>query len=96
MLTIDEKRKLKLLANKLDGKYQIGKNGITNNVLMLLNNALEAHELVKVSILKSVNKETNEIVLDLSSNLNCEVVQVVGRVITLYRKSKKPGFEHIL
>ena len=96
MLTTEEKTKLKFLANTLENKYQIGKNGVTNNTILLLNNAFEAHELIKVSVLKSVDKEINEIVLDLSSNLNCEVVQVVGRVLTLYRKSKRPGFKHLL
>lgn len=93
---MDQKKQLKALANSLENKYQVGKNGITNNSLVLLDKALEAHELIKVFVLKTVDKEINEIAFDIASNINCEIVQIVGRAITLYRKSKKVGFKHII
>lgn len=96
MLTTIDMQKLKSHANTIESKYQVGKNGLTNNNLILLDKALEAHELIKVSVLKNADKEINEIAFDISSNINCEIVQIVGRVITFYRKSKKPGIKHIL
>lgn len=96
MLNQDQKRHLKGLSNQLENKYQIGKNGVTANTILLINNALEAHELIKIFVLKAADKEINEIAFDVASGTNSEIVQIVGRVITLYRRSKKVGIKHVL
>ena len=88
MLTSNEKRQLKALASTLDTKYQIGKNEISDTVLAMLDKALTARELIKIDVMKSVEVPIMELALDLSSQLKAEVVQVVGRVIALYRFSK--------
>jgi RNA-binding protein len=88
MLTSAQKQQLKALASVDKTKYQVGKNEITETLLDMLDKALTARELVKVDINKSVVAPTMEIALDLSSKLNAEVVQVVGRVVVLYRRSK--------
>ena len=54
-----------------------------------INDYLEAHEIVKVSLLKSCDAEVMEVALDLCSALKAELVQTVGRSIILYRPSKK-------
>ncbi len=89
MLTSNEKRQLKALASTLDTKYQIGKNEISDTVLAMLDKALTARELIKIDVMKSVGVPIMELALDLSSRLNADVVQVVGRVIVLYRYSKE-------
>ncbi len=89
MLTNNEKKQLKALANTLDTKYQIGKNEITDTLIDMLDKALTAHELIKIDVMKAVVSPVMELALDLSSKLNAEVVSVVGRVIVLYRLNKK-------
>ena len=88
MLTPNQKRQLKGLASTLDTKYQVGKNEITDTVIAMLDKALTARELIKIDVMKSVANPIMELALDLSSRLNAELVQVVGRVIVLYRFSK--------
>ena len=88
MLTNNQKKQLKAMASTLDIKYQIGKNEITDTVISMLDKALTARELIKIDVMKSVVAPVMELALDLSSRLNAEVVQVVGRVIVLYRFSK--------
>ena len=88
MLTSDEKRQLKAIASTLDTKYQIGKNEISDTVVAMLDKALTARELIKIDVMKSVAVPIMELALDLSSRLKAEIVQVVGRVIVLYRFSK--------
>ena len=88
MLTSNEKRQLKAIASTLDTKYQVGKNEISDTVVAMLYKALTARELIKIDVMKSVEVPVMELALDLSSRLNAEVVQVVGRVIVLYRFSK--------
>ena len=89
MLTSNEKRQLKALASTLDTKYQIGKNEISDTVLAMLDKALTARELIKIDVMKAVAVPVMELALDLSSRLNADVVQVIGRVIVLYRYSKE-------
>lgn len=89
MLTNTQKKQLKGLANTLEIKYQIGKNGITPTLIESLDKGLEAHELIKVSVLKSLDLPIMEIALDLSSKLHAEVVQVLGRSIVLFRINKE-------
>ena len=89
MLTSNEKRQLKALASTLDTKYQMGKNEISDTVIAMLDKALTARELIKIDVMKAVVNPVMEIALDLSSKLNAEIVQVVGRVIVLYRYSKE-------
>lgn len=89
MLTSNEKRQLKALASTLDTKYQVGKNEISDNLVAMLDKALTARELIKIDVMKSVEVPIMELALDLSSRLNAEIVQVVGRVIVLYRMNKQ-------
>ena len=88
MLTANQKRQLKGLASTLDTKYQVGKNEISDTVVAMLDKALTARELIKIDVMKAVTSPIMELALGLSSRLNAELVQVVGRVIVLYRYSK--------
>lgn len=89
MLTQNQKKQLKTLIVQDKTKYQIGKSEVTNALLDMLDKALTARELIKVEVLKSAATPIMELTLDLSSKLHAEVVQVVGRVIVLYRKNKE-------
>lgn len=69
---------------------QVGKNGISDNTIKNLNDLFNAHELVKISVMKSAADSIKEFALDLAKLSRSEVVQVVGRQIILYRRSKEP------
>ena len=89
MLSQSEKKQLKALINQDKTKYQVGKSEVTNTLLDMLDKALTARELIKIEVLKSSTTPIMELTLDLSSKLHADVVQVVGRVIVLYRKNKE-------
>jgi len=89
MLTVKNRVKLRSLAMTLKPIYQVGKDGITSNLIEGLNLALEAHELIKISVLKTVSAPLKQIAYDLASATNSELIQVIGRQIVLYRQSKK-------
>ena len=93
MITTKQKSKLRSIALTKKAIYQIGQDGISNNLLEGLNNALEAHELIKITVLKNCSSNVNEIAFDIASNTNSEIVQIIGRNIVLYRKSKKQLIE---
>ena len=89
MLTQSEKKQLKALIVKDKTKYQIVKSEVTNSLLDMLDKALTARELIKIEVLKSATSSVMELTLDLSSKLHADVVQVVGRVIVLFRRNKE-------
>ncbi len=91
MLTNKQKAYLKGLGNSLSTIGQIGKDGITYNVVESIDNALEARELVKINVLKTCKLEMNEAAIEIAAETHSEVVQVIGRVIILWRQNRKKG-----
>lgn len=89
MLTNKEKQKLRKIAQTRRALFQIGKDNITENMIKTISDSLEAHELVKISLLKSCSLTTREAALDLASGTNSDVIQIIGRTVVLYRRSKK-------
>lgn len=89
MLSKKQKQELRKYAQSYRAVVQIGKENISDNMIKSLHDALEAHELVKISMLKTCSLSIQEAALDLSAATNSEIVQIIGRVIVLYRRSKK-------
>ncbi|OCN05664.1 RNA-binding protein [Erysipelotrichaceae bacterium MTC7] len=89
MLNGKQRRALRALAVNTKALVQIGKGGLSANLVESTEVSLEAHELVKITVLKNCDDNVKEMALDLASMTNSELVQVVGRVIVLYRPSKK-------
>ncbi|HOG00509.1 MAG TPA: YhbY family RNA-binding protein [Clostridia bacterium] len=93
-MTGKQRAKLRSMANTTPSLYQIGKGGLTPEVQEQLDSALEARELIKVTVLESCPVPAQEALTTLSERLRAEPVQSIGRKITLYRRSKeKPKIE---
>jgi len=94
MLSGKQRRFLRALGNALDPIVQVGKSGVTDNVIFSLNEALAARELVKVRVLKNCLDDTKEVAENLSKKTDSHLVQVIGRNVILYRPSQdKPLIE---
>ena len=88
MLTPKQKRELKALASNLTIRYQIGKNEISDSLIDMLDKALTAHELIKIDVMTGCSLPIMEVALDIANRLQSELVQVMGRVIILFRRNK--------
>lgn len=88
-MTSKQRAYLRGLANKIDAIFQVGKNGISDNLIMQVNDALEARELIKLNVLETSPEDIQEIANTLSEATNSVLVQTVGNKITLYRPRKK-------
>jgi RNA-binding protein len=93
MLKTKQKVKLRSLAMTLRPIFQIGKDGLSDNLIIGLNDALEAHELIKISVLKNCTLNIKEVAFDIASKTNSELIQIIGRNIVFYRQSKKQLIE---
>ncbi len=67
--------------------YQLGKNGITDEFLKTLDEALSSRELIKITVLKSAFYTPKEAMAVICDALSCEPVSAVGSKMVLYRKA---------
>lgn len=88
MLTGKQKRYLRSLAHHLDPIFQIGKGGLNEHLFRHVEEAIETRELIKVSVLNNSLEEAREIAPELAEKTGCELVQVIGKTIVLYKESK--------
>lgn len=87
MLTGKQKGFLRSKAHHLQPLFQIGKNGLTESVIVQIEEALEAKELIKVNILQNCGEDKKEIAGTLAERENMNIVQTIGNVIVLYKES---------
>lgn len=88
MLTKENKKLLRSMAHQLNSNIQIGKGGLSENLITNLDTDLEAHELVKVTLLKTCDLDVNEAAIQCAADTGSEIVQMIGRTFVLYRQSK--------
>lgn len=87
-MTTKQRAFLKGMAMNIDPIYQVGKSSITPEFTTGIAEALEARELIKISVLKNCADDPREIAAVLGERTGSEVVQVIGKKIILYKKSK--------
>ncbi len=95
-MTSKQRSYLKGLAMNLDSVFQIGKSSLTPEVTEAVNEALEARELLKITVLKNCLDDGRSIAEVLAERTRSEVVQVIGRKIILYRPAKDAAKRKII
>ena len=96
-LTSKQRAQLRGLANTIDTIVQVGKDGITENVIAQVNEALEARELIKGRVLdNNIEYDARLAAEELAKATRSEVVQVIGSKFVLYREThSKPKEKRI-
>ena len=85
-MTSKERAALRGQANSLNVLFQVGKGGISENLIEETNGALKARELIKLRVLTETSPVTaHEAAEEIASKTSSEVVQVIGGVMVLYR-----------
>ena len=95
ILTPKQRAYLKGLANSIHDRYQFGKGEVDDSFVELIDKALEAKELIKVGLLQNAEITADEVATELVKRLDCGLVQKIGRIIVLFRPSKKHPTIHI-
>ena len=81
-----QKAKLKSLANKHKVMFQIGQNGLTDNVINNIFDNLRKYEVGKITVLKSSPESIDDIASKLNE-LGINVVGKIGKVLSVYRQN---------
>ena len=94
MITSKQRAYLRGLANDYPVILQIGKGGLTENLVKTVSDALEARELIKLHILENSGEDPYTVANELAAAVSADVVAVTGKKAVLYRRSsKKPVIE---
>ena len=86
-MTGKQKSFLRGLAHDYQPIIQIGKNLVTDATLETVDKALEARELIKISVLQNCMADSKEVATVIADKVGAEVIQVIGRTIILYKRS---------
>ena len=95
-MTTKQRAYLKSLAMTMDPIFQVGKNSITPELTNAIAEALEARELIKISVLKNCIDDPREIAELVAERTRSQVVQVIGKKIVLYKESKDKNKKIVL
>ena len=88
-MTSKQRAYLRSLANKINPIFQIGKTGLSQNLLNQLSDALEARELIKINVLETAPDTSKNLSLEIAERTSSIVIQVIGNKITLFRQKEK-------
>ncbi len=90
-LTGKQKAKLKSIGQTQKVMVQIGDKGVTENVINSLNEALEAHELIKISIQHPQRDVRKEMIAELAQKSESHIVNIIGKTALLFKENtEKP------
>ncbi len=88
-LTKQQLRNFRSQAHHLKPVLMVGEKGITENLTSELERVLEDHELIKVTIASADRDERKSLTQTLCKTSGALLIQTIGRISVLYRKSKK-------
>ena len=87
-MTTKQRAYLKTLAMTMEPIFQVGKSSMTPGLTQAISEALEARELIKISVLKNCADDPRELAEIIAERTRSEIVQVIGKKIVLYREGK--------
>lgn len=95
-LTSKQRKYLRSMAHALDPVLIVGKDNVTSGTVSLANEALEARELIKCSVLDTSSLTAREAADELARMTRSECVQVIGRKFSLYRETHRKDVKKIV
>lgn len=87
-MTTKQRAYLKSLAMTMEPIFQVGKSSMTPGLTAAISEALEARELIKISVLKNCADDSRELAEIIAGRTRSQIVQVIGKKIVLYREGK--------
>ncbi len=87
-MTSKQRSYLKGLAMNIDPIVQVGKGGVTPELVTGVSECFNTRELIKLTVLKNCMDDPNMIAQTIAERSGSQVVQVIGRKIVLYKRDK--------
>lgn len=90
-LTSEQKKRLRNVAHTLNPIVMVGGNGLSENVQLEVDRALEDHELIKVKFAVGDRDLKRQLIKELVGIVEAELVQEIGNIAVLYRPAENPN-----
>ncbi|MGX7199904.1 ribosome assembly RNA-binding protein YhbY [Enterococcus nangangensis] len=90
-----QKRYLRAQAHHLNPLFQVGKGGVNEEMLKQIDEALAKRELIKINLLQNTDLTPGEVAETLQNTIDCEVVQIIGKVLVLFKVAPKEKYRKI-
>lgn len=88
-MTSKQRAYLRGQANTMEPIFQIGKSGLSENLIKQLYDAIEARELIKITVLETAPDDVKSLAVEIAEQTNSELIQTIGNKITLFRQKEK-------
>ena len=88
-MTTKQRAALRSMGTTMDPVLHIGKDGINDNLVKQCWDALEARELIKVSVQRNAPYTAREACDELCERVHAEPVQVIGNKFVIYRQARE-------
>lgn len=89
MMNSKKRAFLKKKAHNLEPIVRIGKDGLNENIIKSILEAIESRELIKVKILQNCEEEKSLIYTKLMDYKDFELVGMIGRTIIIFKENKE-------
>lgn len=90
-LTNDQKKRLRNVAHTLNPIVTVGGNGLSENVQLEVDRALEDHELIKVKFAVGDRDLKRQLIKELVEIVEAQLIQEIGNIAVLFRPSDEPN-----
>lgn len=89
-LSAIEKKRFRRIGHKLRPIVTIAGKGLTEGVVAEVNRSLADHELIKIKLSGADRQAKKNICADLCLKCDAQLVQTIGHIVLLFRKSEQP------
>jgi RNA-binding protein len=86
-----DKKQLRAIGHNLKPVILVGQKGISDSLLAETDRSLNDHELIKIKLASADRDLRRQQIEEVCTSCNAEVVQTVGRVALIFRKSTRPN-----
>ena len=85
-----DQKQLRAIGHKLKPVVTVAGKGLSENVLLEIERSLADHELIKIKLVVGNRSARTAISEDICDSTGAELVQSMGNIILLLRRSPKP------
>ena len=89
-LSQDRKKAFKTIGHRLNPVVTVAGNGLSENVVIEINRALEDHELIKVKYTVGDRELKKELIAEMVKITRSTLVQSIGNIALIYRAAREP------
>jgi RNA-binding protein len=90
-LTPEQKKQFRTLGHNLNPIVTVAGNGLTENIQLEVDRALEDHELIKVKFAVGDRTVKKTLIRELCAIVECQLVQEIGNIALIYRPAREPN-----